>query len=112
MGYFYINQKHAPAINEFMVSVFNPYLNFHKPCGFAAITIDAKGKQKKKYDVYQNPYQKLTSIKNFEKYLKKDVTPQQLKQIAYCMSGNDYAVIMQEKKGKLFKEIGLDPSDF
>lgn len=112
MGYFYINQKYAPIINEFMVTVFNPYLNFHKPCGFATITTDAKGKQKKTYDVYQNPYQKLISIPNFEKYLKKDVTAEQLKQIAYCMSDNDYAVIMQEKKEKLFKEINLDPFDF
>ncbi len=112
MGYFYINQKYAPIINEFMVIVFNPYLNFHKPCGFATITTDKKGKQKKKYDVYQNPYQKLISIKNFEQYLKEGVTPEQLKQIAYCMSDNDYAVIVQEKKNKLFNEIGLDPIDF
>lgn len=112
MGYFYINQKYAPIINEFMISTFNPYLNFHKPCGFATITTDKKGKQKKKYDVYQNPYQKLVSIKDFEKYLKKDVTPEQLRKIAYCMSDNDYALIVQEKKEKLFKEIGLDPFNF
>jgi hypothetical protein len=112
MGYFYINQKYAPIINEFMLSTFNPYLNFHKPCGFATITTDAKGKQKKKYDTYQNPYQKLVSLKDFEKYLKADVTSEQLKKIAYCMSDNDYASIMQEEKDKLFREIGLDPFDF
>lgn len=112
MGYFYINQKYAPTINEFMVTTFNPYLNFHKPCGFATITTDKKGKEKKKYDVYQNPYQKLVGIKDFEKYLKKDVTREQLRKIAYCMSDNDYALIMQEKKEKLFTEIGLDPFNF
>ena len=95
-----------------MISTFNPYLNFHKPCGFATITTDAKGKQKKKYDIYQNPYQKLVSIKDFEKYLKEDVVPEQLKKIAYCMSDNDYASMMQGKRDKLFKEIGLDPFNF
>ena len=85
MGYFYINQKYAPSINKFMISTFNPYLNFHKPCGFATITTDAKGKQKKKYDIYQNPYQKLVSIKDFEKYLKEDVVPEQLKKIGVLL---------------------------
>ncbi len=112
MGYFYINQQYAPIINEFMVSTFNPYLNFHKPCAFATVTTDKKGKQRKIYDTYLNPYQKLISIKDFEKYLKPGITAESLKAIAYCMSDNDYASIMQEKKDKLFKEIGLDPVDF
>jgi hypothetical protein len=112
MGYFYISQKYAPKINGFMLSFFNPYLNFHKPCAFATVTTDKKGKQKKKYDVYQTPYQKLISIKNFKKYLKKDMTPEKLKAIAYCQSDNDYAVIMQNEKEKLFNEIGLNPIDF
>lgn len=61
MGYFYISQKYAPVINEFMVVYFNPYLNFHKPCGYATITTDAKGKQKKTYkkENYMTPYRKL-----------------------------------------------------
>jgi transposase InsO family protein len=112
MGYFYIHQKYAPTINDFMKDTFNSYLNFHKPCGFATITIDNKGKEKKKYDVYQTPYQKLLSIKNFTKYLKPTITKEHLYDIAHCMSDNEYAVIVQEKKEQLFEKLGLDPFDF
>lgn len=114
MGYFYINQKYAPKINEFMLNTFNPYLNFHKPCGFATVKIDAKGKEKK---IYKNedcmtPYMKLISLPDFEKYLKPGVTAESLKAIATCMSDNEYASIMQDKKNEIFTEIGLDPIDF
>ena len=57
MGYFYIHQKHAPRINEFYIKYFNPYLNFHRPSGFATKkVIDKKGKVKNVYDVYLTPY--------------------------------------------------------
>ncbi len=114
MGYFYINQEYAPTINEFMVTTFNEYLNFHKPCGFASIVTDAKGKEKKTYkkNDYMTPYAKLISLPNFKKYLKPGVTFEQLKKTAYCMSDNDYALIVQEKKEKLFNEIGLNLIDF
>ena len=114
MGYFYINQKFAPAINIFMINTFNVYLNFYKPCGFATVKTDAKGKQKKVYEKesYMTPYKKLISIPDFEKYLKPGVTAESLKAIASCRSPNEYASIVQEKKMKLFEEIGLDPFDF
>jgi hypothetical protein len=114
MGYFYINQKFAPKINEFMKNCFNVYLNFHKPCGFATVKIDAKGKEKKVYkkENYKTPYMKLISLPDYEKYLKPGVTAESLKAIATCMSDNEYASIVQEKKEKIFTEIGLDPIDF
>jgi hypothetical protein len=34
MGHWHIEQKHAPAINQFYQEHFNPYLNFH---GHAAL---------------------------------------------------------------------------
>jgi hypothetical protein len=55
---------------------------------------------------------KLISIPNYIKYLKKDVTPESLKQIASCISDNDCAVLMQDRKEKLFTKIGLDPLGF
>ena len=114
MGYFYISQKYAPLINEFMTEFFNPYLNFHKPCAFPSSIIDSLGKEKKtyKHGDYQTPYMKLISIPNYIKYLKKDVTPESLKQIASCISDNDCAVLMQDRKEKLFTKIGLDPLGF
>lgn len=112
MGYFYISQTYAPVINDFLKDTFNPYLNFHKPCGFATTTTDKRGKEKKKYDIYQTPYEKLISIKNCTKYLKPAVTKEDLYKIAHCMSDNEYAVIVQDEKEKLFNKIGLDPFDF
>ena len=47
LGYTHIAQKWAPLINEFNRKYLNPYLNFHRPCYFAEIKIDAKGKEKK-----------------------------------------------------------------
>jgi hypothetical protein len=114
MGYFYINQKFAPVINIFMIYTFNVYLNFHKPCGFATVKTDAKGKEKKVYkkENYMTPYKKLISIPDFEKYLKPGITAESLKAIATCMSPNEYASIVQTKKKKLFADIGLNPFDF
>ncbi len=114
MGYFYINQIYAPAINDFLTTFFNPYLNFHKPCAFASITIDRKGKEKKVYkkEDYKTPYKKLISIPDFNKYLKPGVTLEELNKIANCMSDNDYASIVQVEKEKLFNKIELDPIDF
>lgn len=114
MGYFYINQKDAPLINIFLTETFNPYLNFHKPCAFPTTTIDKKGKEKKIYKQQDDktPYAKCISIPGFHKYLQKGITAESWKQIATCMSDNEYAAIVSEKKEILFNKIGLDPMDF
>ena len=41
MGYGHIPGEHAPRIQDFYIRYFNPYLNFHRPCGFATVTEDA-----------------------------------------------------------------------
>lgn len=112
MGYFYIHQKYAPSINDFYLKVFNPYLNFHRPCGFATITANSKGKQKKIYKTYLTPYEALKNIPNAKKYLKPGTTFNQLDQISMQHSDNEYANIMDEEKTKLFDKISLKPIDF
>lgn len=112
MGYFYINQKYAPSINNFYIKYFNPYLNFHRPCGFATITTNSKGKQKKVYKTYLTPYEALKNISNAKKYLKPEVTFNKLDQISMQQSDNEYANIMDEEKTKLFDKIGLKPIYF
>ena len=49
MGYSHIPQKFAKPINEFYQTVFNPWLNLHRPCMFASDTVNAKGKVIKRY---------------------------------------------------------------
>ncbi len=113
MGYFYINQKYAPDINDFYIKYFNPYLNFHRPCGFATIATNSKGKQKKTYKSqnYLTPFEALKKIANFAQYLKPEITPETLEQIAMDKSDNDYAIIMEQEKEKLFNKMDLSPVD-
>lgn len=112
MGYFYIHQKYAPDINDFYLKTFNTYLNFHRPCGFATITINSKGKQKKIYNKYLTPYEAFKSVPNAKKYLKPGTTFAKLDQISMQQSDNEYASIMDKEKTKLFERIGLKPIDF
>ena len=112
MGYFYINQRYAPAINDFYTKYFNPYLNFHRPCGFATTHINSKGKQKKIYNKYSTPYEALKRIKDAGDFLKPGITLKHLYQIAMQYSDNEYANIMDKEKTKLFDKIGLKPIDF
>ena len=112
MGYFYINQKYAPDINDFYLSTFNTYLNFHRPCGFATTTVNSKGKQKKIYNKYLTPYEALKNIPNAKIYLKPGITFTKLDKISMQYSDNEYASIMDEEKSKLFDRIGLKPIDF
>jgi len=53
---------------------FNPYLNYHRPCGFATVTIDERGKRRKKYETWMTPYERLKSLENAESYLKPGIT--------------------------------------
>ena len=70
-GYSHIPQRYAERINAFNQSALNPYINYHRPCLYPTITIDEKGKQKKKYE-YKNmmtPYEKLKSLPEANCYL-------------------------------------------
>jgi len=102
MGYVHIAKKYAAPVNRFYKDYFNVYLNYHRPCGFATIVTDRKGKQKKKYDTYQTPYESFRSLKNPKQYLKKGITLKALDAIANEKSDNEYAALMEKAKGKLF----------
>jgi len=112
MGYFYINQKYAPIINDFYIEYFNPYLNFHRPCGFATTITSPKGKQRKIYNKYLTPYEALKKIPDAKKYLKPGMTFEKLDEISMQYSDNEYANIMDKEKTKLFDKINLKPIDF
>lgn len=107
IGYAYIGKKHANLVNDFYQNIFNEYLNYHRPCGFAEIKINAKGKEIKKYpkENYQTPYEKFKSLPNAEQYLKPGITFVDLDKIAMAKSDIEYAKYMQEEKCKMFKII-------
>ena len=112
MGYFYINQKYAPDINDFYVKYFNTYLNFHRPCGFATLKTDKKGKQKKVYNLYQTPYESSKKIIGAGQFLKPGISFEKLDKIAEEYSDNEFATIMEKEKQKLFRKIKVNPFDF
>lgn len=105
MGYSHINQRHAKPINIFYEKYFNPYLNYHRPCGFPTIITDEKGKRKKIYNTYQMPYERLKSTENAHGYLRAGITFAQLDMIATAQSDNACGALMLNEKQKLFAQF-------
>ena len=104
-GYRHIPRRYAKTVNDFYETCFNEYLNYHRPCGYATITVDARGKEKKVYDAYLTPYEKFQSLPNAETYLKDTVTLAALDAIARRMSDTDYATMMQKKKVEVWEKL-------
>ncbi len=111
MGYIHIPQRHADLINNFYKNYLNVYLNYHRPCGFATTIIDKKGKQKKVYQTYLTPHEKLKSLEEAGKYLKPEISFEFLDKIAYQKSDNEFAALMQKAKDELFKNF-KNPNNF
>jgi len=105
MGWEHINQKFCDNINHYYKSFFNPYLNFHRPCGYPTIETSEKGKKTKSYNLYQIPYDHLRGLPNAKNFLKKGITFEQLDAIAHSHSDNEFATIMRKEEDKLFREI-------
>ena len=80
IGYGHIAGEHAESVQKFYTAHLNPYLNFHRPCGFATVSLDARGKRKRQYkrEDYATPYEKLKSLPDAEQYLKPDMSFVQL----------------------------------
>ncbi len=110
LGYVHIPQKYAPLINEFNKKYLVPYVNFHRPCYFAKIEIDTKGKEKKTYpyELMMTPYEKLKSLANVEQYLKKGVSLADLDAKAAATTDLESAKAMQKARSTLFKTIFSD----
>jgi transposase InsO family protein len=106
MGYSYIAAEHAGDIGAFYQSYFNPYLNFHRPCGQPELITDSGGKQKYVYRRYATPWEVLreltSALPEDQSYLKPGHSIQLLDQIAAAHSDTESARRMQEAKRKLF----------
>lgn len=106
MGYWHIERTSAPLIDQFYREHFIAYLNFHRPCAFATVTVDEKGRRRKKYETYQTPYERLRSIRDVKRHLCEGVTLAALDGIAARQSDNEAAAAMQAAKDRLFKRLG------
>ena len=105
MGYSHIPKQYAQPINDFYQTVFNPWLNEHRPCMFAIDHINAKGKVVKRYrhsDV-KTPLAKLMELASLGLVtLKKGVSLHDLHRRAGEQTDLAAAQQMQAAKSALF----------
>jgi transposase InsO family protein len=102
MGYGYIEGGQAEVINQFYREHFNPYLNFHRPCGVPEVVTGDKGKQRRVYRWYATPWEILRQLPDLARHLKVELTVEELNQRAGTASDTAYARKMQKEKQKLF----------
>ena len=106
IGYGHIAGLHAAALQNFYVEHLNPYLNFHRPCGFATVSWDERGKRQRKYKTedYRTPLEKLQSLPEAERFLKPGLSLQELEQRALAISDTECARRMSAAKAKLLRQ--------
>ena len=102
LGYSYIAAPQAQRLQSFYQQHFNPYLNFHRPCGQAELVTNAQGKQKRVYRRYATPWEVLRQLPQAARYLKPGQTMRTLAQIARAHSDTEAARAMQQAKQQLF----------
>jgi len=105
MGYGYIPAEHAGEIDRFYQGQFNPYLNFHRPCGQPERITEPDGKEKFVYRRYATPWEllhELVSAPDAKAQLKPEHSIQSLDRTAQEHSDTESAGRMQEAKRKLF----------
>jgi transposase InsO family protein len=105
MGYEHIASRHADAIQEFYEQHFNPYLNYHRPCGVPEMVTNAKGKQRRVYRWYATPWEILRQLPGLARHLKAGITQAELERWAGQESDTGAAQRMQTAKRTLFARM-------
>ena len=110
MGYGHISAEHAEAVQKFYTAHLNPYLNFHRPCGFATVSLDARGKRRRRYKTnnYATPYEKWKSLAEAEQYLKPSMSFARLDQVALKMSDTERARKMAAARAQLLRRCKIE----
>jgi hypothetical protein len=114
IGHGPIPATHADAFQKFYTAHFNPYLNFHRPCGFATVERGPRGKRRRVYraDDYRTPYEKLTSLSQWEQFLKPGITKEWLDRQARRFTDVEAARRMQKAKLALLTKCRVQPGSF
>lgn len=110
MEWGHIPGEHAELVHKFYTAQFNPYLNYHRPCGFATVTADAQGKRQRvyKHENYSTPYDQLKSLPHSETYLKPDHSFAQMDILAHTLSDSECARRMQSAKQQLLRKVKIE----
>ena len=105
MGYGHIRSEHAAALETFYEEYFNPYLNFHRPCGVPEMRTNPKGKQRRVYRWYATPWEILRQLPDLARHLRSDITQEDLEGKAGADSDTQAAQKMQHAKRMLFTQL-------
>jgi transposase InsO family protein len=105
IGWGHIASRHAEAFDQFYRTHFNPYLNFHRPCGVPELRTNARGKQKRVYRWYATPWEILRQLPGLAGHLRDGITVDQLAHTARAQNDLDAARAMQTAKQKLFAAL-------
>jgi len=110
IGYGHIPSEHADRIHRFYTAHLNPYLNYHRPCGFAQVKLDERGRRRRCYrqQDYQTPYEKLRSLPEAHRYLKDGMRWEILDGFAYALSDTEAARRMLRAKTELLRQCKLE----
>jgi hypothetical protein len=109
IGYGHIAGEHAQALQQLYAQHLNPYLNFHRPCGFATVSLDERGKRQRRYKAedYRTPFEKLKSLEGVERLLKPGLSWAELERQALEMSDTECARKMQAAKSRLLRQCKM-----
>src|SRR5258708_5953092 len=94
-------------MQRFFTAHLNPYLNFHRPCGFAVLAKDPRGRIQRRYPAndYRTPFEKLASLDQWQQYLKPGLSEALLRRQAGQCSDTQAARQMQKAKLDLLQRV-------
>ena len=105
MGFDHIASNQADSISTFYEQHFNPYLNFHRPCGVPQLKKDGKGKTIRIYKWYATPWEILRQTPAVAGSLRDELTIEEMERRAGVDSDVGAAIKMQAAKRKLFRSF-------
>jgi transposase InsO family protein len=110
IGYGHIPAEHAEAMHQFYKRHLNPYVNFHRPCGYATVSIDEKGKRKRDYPPqdYTTPYEKWKAMPEAASFLKRGQSFADLDRIAAQHSDTACAQQMSQAKAAVLRQCKIE----
>lgn len=109
IGYGFIAAEYAEQLQSFFTAQFNPYLNFHRPCGFAVLVNGLRGHIQRRYpaDGYCTPFEKLCSLIHWQQFLKPGITETLIRAQAMKLSDTEAAKQMQKAKIGILRRVRL-----
>ena len=105
MGWGHIACSHAEAFDEFYCTHFNPYLNFHRPCGVPELRTTAKGKPKRVYCGYATPWEILRQLPGLAQHPRPDLTLEILAKQACSQTDLQAALAVHKAQQELFATL-------